>query len=244
MKDRRDGFRVIDGGMARMDAEIDSMPESEPEPCDSTWPPVIVRDRVTERITSAAQQKVTLLCAPGGFGKTIALKEWMRCQTAPIIPIDLAKLEEPSHSGIVAALLPRLMVEQKSETLEFQSFALEILARLRRFEGFIVLDSFERCERGDLAEEEFFLAMIAISGCKWVISTTSVDRLPVGKWLAYGVCDLAIDEYDLSISNDEMAAIREALQLRCSDDELRRIHGARSPQDVMAAALAFAPSVD
>lgn len=57
-------------------AIVDSTPPATPE-----LPPTLVaRDRLTSLIAAAAQQRLTLVMAPAGYGKSTALAQWVRSQ--------------------------------------------------------------------------------------------------------------------------------------------------------------------
>jgi LuxR family maltose regulon positive regulatory protein len=70
-------------------------------------PEIVARPRIAALLDSAAQRKLTLLCAPPGAGKTTALSEWAQHCSAPIAWLTLAdsdNLLEDFLSYLAAAL--------------------------------------------------------------------------------------------------------------------------------------------
>lgn len=177
------------------------------------WPPIIARERVFERLQIATESKVTILCAPNGHGKSIALSQWISKQSRPVLLIDMARMKEKrTLAGLMSDLIKRLRA-QPLVGPHFDSHHLEMLAATRTFRGYIAIDSFELCAPMKKKEREFFHAMVHLSACRWVISTSTVPSLPVDEWLAYGMSDLAIDEFDLAFTDVEVGALRSAMGL-------------------------------
>ncbi len=50
---------------------------------------LIVRPRLLERLTAALQHKLTLICAPAGFGKTTLLSKWVTESPRPVVWLSL-----------------------------------------------------------------------------------------------------------------------------------------------------------
>ena len=63
----------------------------------------IVRRRVVDRIASAAMQRVVLIVAPAGYGKSVALRHYLDTLAEPHVRYDvLSKM--PGSSDFFAAL--------------------------------------------------------------------------------------------------------------------------------------------
>src|SRR5262245_13375803 len=72
-------------------------------------PDFVSRPRIDEQLTRGAGRSLTLVCAPAGFGKSIALAGWLRQDGRPRIWIGLDEFDNDLTSFIsqlVSALEP------------------------------------------------------------------------------------------------------------------------------------------
>ena len=66
----------------------------------------IVRRRIIERIASAAMQRVVLIVAPAGYGKSVALRHYLDTLAEPHIRYDVSS-KTPGYSAFCAGLPTR-----------------------------------------------------------------------------------------------------------------------------------------
>ncbi len=59
-----------------------------------THPNQVPRPRLTARLNDATRRKLTLICAPAGFGKTTLLGEWQSSQSSCRLPVAWISLDE------------------------------------------------------------------------------------------------------------------------------------------------------
>src|SRR6188472_1545609 len=77
-----------------------------------TLPPDFVpRPRVHERLTEGHGCRLTLVCAPAGFGKTIALAGWLREARRPSVWVSLDEFDSDlvSFARVLVSALGTVM---------------------------------------------------------------------------------------------------------------------------------------
>ena len=211
----------------------------------------ILRRRVIERIASAAMQRVVLIVAPAGYGKSVALRQYLETMPEPYLRFDVLP-ENASLVGFlrgfaeaIAHVAPdaRATVagayEKNAEAESAGSdLALWMHSHIKGFSGTIAIDDLHVAQ-GDREVTRFLAALIERTkgGVQWVIASRSTQGLPIGTWLAYGESDLAIDEHDLKFSVDEAKEAARAFRLGVRDDELYEL---LNLTDGWATAMSFA----
>ena len=93
---------------------------------------------------------------------------------------------------------------------------------LDRFEGTVAVDGLER---GSADVVSCIVAAIerTKSRVRWILATRSTSGLPIGTWLAYGDCDLAVDAGDLQFTIEELAEAAQGCAPRLDGDDLEEI---------------------
>ncbi len=194
----------------------------------------IARPRVVERLQAAGRQPIVLIAAPAGYGKSVALRQYLATLTAPCIRFDcgsehaellgfLRGLCEAiaSHAPHAAATLAGAYDRSRASATPSADLALWMESHLRGFGGVVAIDDLHVAE-GDRSVAEFVAALIERSkdAIAWVIASRSTVGLPIGTWLAYGDTDLAIDERDLRFTLDEARAAARGFRLAIRGEEL------------------------
>lgn len=191
------------------------------------------RDRVEVLVRAAlAHGAVSLLIAPPGYGKTIALRDTIGADPAVRwieLPLS-ARLEDlvrllveaavPEHIASVPALFDGVGAPK-----DFEALVEWMARRLRSFEGTLVLDDLHRCF-GDPQAVTFLARIMELTASyvRWIAASREVPNLPIGTWVARGLMTLPITDDELAFDLDEATA-------------LAAIRGVAIDPDVLGAAL-------
>ncbi|MGB6061395.1 MAG: LuxR C-terminal-related transcriptional regulator [Candidatus Aquilonibacter sp.] len=197
----------------------------------------IVRRRITERIASAAMQRVVLIVAPAGYGKSVALRHYLDTLTEPHIRYDVPAENAgllgflrgfadavaeiaPDARGTVAGAYEKNAGAQSPGA----DLALWMHSHLRSYRGIIAIDDLHVAQ-GDREVARFITSLIERTKgrVQWIIASRATSGLPIGTWLAYGESDLAIDEHDLKFSVDEAKEAARTFRLGVRDEELAEL---------------------
>jgi ATP/maltotriose-dependent transcriptional regulator MalT len=184
----------------------------------------LLRARITEHLTRASQYPVTLIVAPAGFGKSVALRDFLaetRIETLRYdVPREDASLEafvrglartiEPVVPDAVAAL-PSVQRSAFATQSPAPVLADWFAEQISRASCTIVIDDLHHAV-ADAACTELIVRLIqATTGSvKWILSTRSDTGLPVASWIAYGMLDVLIGEDELRFDAGEASALAEA----------------------------------
>lgn len=197
----------------------------------------ILRPRVVERIFAAASQRIVLIIAPAGYGKSVALHQYLSAVSESWARFDI----KPEHTNLLGFLrgfaeavhaiapdarqtLPEAYEKSRSSALGSEDLASWLLAHIKSFSGIIAVDDFHITE-SDPEITKFLVRLIERTRgrVRWVIASRSSLDLPVGSWLAYGDTDLAIDEFDLRFNLEEAQQAAKASRVAVRGDELEEI---------------------
>lgn len=176
-----------------------------------------MRRRVNERLERAAGFPVALIVAPAGFGKSVALRDFLETSG-----IDAVRFDVRREDGTLLAFVRRL-----SETLApvapgalaaFPAMQERILASdepvrqladwfveyLQHCSCTIVIDDLHYAST-DSASIALIADLIERTGdrIRWIIAARTDVGLPVATWVAYGRMDYPIGEDDLRFTTDE-----------------------------------------
>ena len=211
----------------------------------------IPRRRVHDRIASAAMQRVVLIVAPAGYGKSVALRQYLDLVDGPLVRFDVL----PDNAGLLGFLrgLSDALAEIAPDARETLAGAYEknaasaspgadlalwMHSHLKSYRGVIAIDDLHVAQ--DDREVTRFLASLidrTKGRVQWIIASRSTLGLPIGTWLAYGDSDLAIDEHDLKFSVEEARDAARAFRLAVRDEELYEL---LNLTDGWATAMTFA----
>ncbi len=211
----------------------------------------IPRRRVLERIASAAMQRVVLIVAPAGYGKSVALRQYLDTIDATRIRFDVS----PDDAGLLGFLrgladaiadvapdarttLAGAYEKNAASASPGTDLALWMHSHLKSYRGVIAIDDLHIAQ-DDREVTRFLSSLIdrTKGRVQWIIASRSTLGLPIGTWLAYGDSDLAIDEHDLKFSVEEARDAARAFRLAVRDEELYEL---LNLTDGWATAMSFA----
>lgn len=185
----------------------------------------LLRSRINDRLARAAHYPVTLIVAPAGFGKTVALRDFIAAAGLDVaqysVPREDATLLAYAH-GLARALggrapdalaaFPAIQERVLTEESPVATLADWFVEHLRPVVTTIVIDDLHHAA-ADPRSVELTVALIerTTGHVNWIIATRSDAGIPVASWLAYGRIDVPIGEDDLRFTSDEaMAAALDA----------------------------------
>jgi ATP/maltotriose-dependent transcriptional regulator MalT len=180
----------------------------------------IRRERVVARIRVSAEQRVSLLIAPAGFGKSIALRAAFgaaRDAAFYRVPADtttllafLRGLTDALESDVPGAHLSFAIAYERaiqsptpaSELARWLGEHLREAGTLR-----IVIDDLHNASAPEIPE--FVRASIeaAPDEVRWVLALRDASAYPLASWLALGVCTVPLDEAGLRFTQEEGAQL-------------------------------------
>jgi DNA-binding CsgD family transcriptional regulator/tetratricopeptide (TPR) repeat protein len=211
----------------------------------------ILRRRVIDRIASAAMQRVVLIVAPAGYGKSVALRHYLDSLGEPHVRYDVLSENAgllgflrgfaeavaefaPDARGTLAGAYEKNAGSQSPGS----DLALWMHSHLRSYRGIIAIDDLQIAQ-ADREVARFLTSLIERTKgrVQWIIASRATSGLPIGTWLAYGESDLAIDEHDLKFSIEEAKEAARAFKLGVRDEELLEL---LQLTDGWAAAMTFA----
>ncbi|MBV8490615.1 MAG: AAA family ATPase [Candidatus Eremiobacteraeota bacterium] len=195
----------------------------------------LMRARINDRLARATQYPVTLILAPAGFGKSVALRDFLLSARIDAVRFDVRREDEslldfarrfcsalepvaPSASAAFSALQERVMGSTQAPKDMCAWFA----EHLRRVVCTIVVDDLHFAE--PLAVE--FLAQLVdrtSNHIDWILASRSDAGLPVASWLGYGRMDVPVDERDLRFTEEEALAAADEAQGIVAPDEVRSL---------------------
>ena len=180
----------------------------------------IVRKRLTDRFARASAYPVTVVAAPAGFGKSVAIDHFLRLTGIANVRFSMrrehASLRDFARGLIQVAKGPdtsrafaaawKSAEKRPAPALELVSWASE---RLRDLPETIVIDNLEFARSDAL---RFLAGLIdrGASEARWILASRNPHELPLATWLAYARMDMPIDEVDLRFSEAEANQIATA----------------------------------
>ena len=180
----------------------------------------LVRERLSERFVRASAYPVTVVAAPAGFGKSVAIHHFLSADTTHVW--FSLRNEDRSLDGFVRGLLrafkapssklkgfasaAKIAREQPSPVLELARVVSDVL--LGRTET-VVVDNLHLASPEALT---FLVELIdrAGEGSRWILATRNPLDLPLATWLAYRRMDMPVDEVDLRLWQEEAQQIAGA----------------------------------
>ncbi len=180
----------------------------------------LLRARVNDRLTRAARFPVTLIVAPAGFGKSVALRDFLATARVDAVRYDVARehrtlmafaqglsaaLEPvaPTAAAAFAAMQQRLM-GAADPVRELGDWFGE---HLKRTVCTIVIDDFHYAAT-DPDAVRVLVDLVERTGdrIRWIVATRSDAGLPIASWIGYGRMDLPVGEDDLRFTAEEALA--------------------------------------
>lgn len=180
----------------------------------------LMRDRVNRRLQKATAFPVALMVAPAGFGKTVALRDFIEAQRLSVVRYDVRR-EDGSLLEFVRRLSEALESVAPSALAAFPSMQERVLAmdepvrqlsdwfveHLQDVACTVVIDDLHYAAT-DPASIALLADLIERTGerIRWIVAARSDVGLPVATWIAYGRMDIPIGEEDLRFTIQEALA--------------------------------------
>jgi len=211
----------------------------------------IKRERVLRRLQSAAQQRITVMVAPAGYGKSVALRQFLETLPSPYVHFEVTSEHATllgfargladafaAHASDARTSLSTAYDKNRSSKTAGANLAAWMHAHIKDFDGLVVIDDLQRIEN-DPRTREFLVALIDLTKprTRWLLSSRATVALPIASWMAYSELDLLIDEHDLAFSDEEMRVAAKAYRVGINDDELQSL---RSMAEGWPTAIGFA----
>ncbi|HZZ64810.1 MAG TPA: LuxR C-terminal-related transcriptional regulator [Candidatus Baltobacteraceae bacterium] len=196
-----------------------------------------MRARVNERLERAARFPVTLIVAPAGFGKSVALRDFLETSRTQAARYDVRR-EDGTLLAFVRRLSETLQPYAPSALAAFPAMQERVLAadepvlqlsdwfleHLKQCTCTVVIDDLHYA-----APDPASIALLAdlvertSERMKWIISTRSDVGLPIATWVAYGRMDIPIGEDDLRFTSDEALATADQTQTAAEPSEIEEL---------------------
>jgi DNA-binding CsgD family transcriptional regulator len=214
---------------------IDPAPERTAEAFNTPFEPVL-RPRVIERLRHAARRRIALVVAPAGFGKSVAIRQYLETDGIEHLRFSVRKEHDSLVGflrGLVVALEPIAPKASKSVAGAYEKasrgstpvrdLAAWVAALLSRYEGTIVIDDLHFAV-GDHTKSLLSEIIDRSSAhTRWIVAArTSVD-LPAASWLAYGLREDALGQEELSLTVDEALQACDLYGIRTSRSDMSKL---------------------
>jgi ATP/maltotriose-dependent transcriptional regulator MalT len=182
---------------------------------------IVERERISRQLAARAGQPVTLIAAPAGYGKSIALDDYLRSVRGDVLRFNVRRAHG-SLTRFVRALaaaletsLPRmgqsLAIAHERATQSAKPSDVLATWLAEHLDGeprTIVIDDFHHCE-GERGVAELIANAVERTRphVRWIVATRSSADLPVASWMARGDTDLPIDESTMRFTPAEARAV-------------------------------------
>lgn len=210
-----------------------------------------MRARINERLEHATRFPVTLIVAPAGFGKSVALRDFLESGTMDAVRYDVRR-EDGTLLAFVRQFVNVLANAAPSALAAFPAMQERFLAfeepvrqlsdwfaeHLHGVSGTIVLDDLHYA-----STDPACIALIAdlvertSERLRWIIAARSDLGLPVATWVAYGRMDIPIGEDDLRFTTEEALAAADETHAQL---DLQEVESLRQLTEGWPVALAIA----
>ena len=180
----------------------------------------LLRARINDRLVRAARFPVTLIVAPAGFGKSVALRDFVETARLDAVRYDVAR-EDRTLMAFVHGLSAALEPVAPSALAAFPSMQQRLMGatdavrelgdwfaeHLKRTVCTIVIDDLHYAA-ADANTVALLVDLVERSGerIRWIVATRTDAGLPIASWIGYGRMDLPIGEDDLRFTADEALA--------------------------------------
>ncbi len=197
----------------------------------------IIRQRIIERVAAAAFQPIVLVVAPAGYGKSVAVRQYLESIDSIKVRYDV-RSEHGNLLGFLRGFSDALFKvapdarktlsgayeKNRSSGSPGSDLAMWMYAHIKTYTGLIAIDDFHLTEN-DSEIARFLVSLIdrTRGRARWIVASRSTTNLPVGSWLAYGHMDLNVDEQDLRFTAEEARQAARAARVSVRDEELKEI---------------------
>lgn len=177
---------------------------------------LISRERLHSRVSQALSHRFVLLCAPGGFGKSVAVRRALAARNQPYLAYNL-RPEDTSAAALArglaetfGALAPGVLTSYGSAAeyaqqspAPHQEFALWFERHLKDESATVVL---EDVHHAGLDAGACGLLETLVEICpqiRWILTTRTQPELPVERWRASGIAAEQIGTEELRLTKLE-----------------------------------------
>ena len=197
----------------------------------------LLRARVNDRLTRAARFPVTLIVAPAGFGKSVALRDFAETARLEAVRYDVAR-DDRTLLAFVHGLSAALAGIAPSALAAFPAMQQRIMGaadpvrelsdwfveHLKRTVCTIVIDDLHFAA-ADPRAVELLVDVIERSGerLRWIVATRSDAGLPIASWIGYGRMDYPVGEDDLRFTAEEALATADEAQAGAEPQEVETL---------------------
>ena len=181
----------------------------------------LLRTRLNERLSRAAEYPIVLIIAPAGFGKTVALRDFLDTSRSDALRYDVRREDQtllafvhglsealaPVAPGL-ASSFPAMQARIAAHTDPTREIADWFAEHLKKVVCSIAIDDLHYASR-DPHTIPLLVELIERTNGRidWVLASRSDAGLPVASWLGYGRIDVPINDDDLRFTLDEALAI-------------------------------------
>ena len=196
-----------------------------------------MRERMNERLARASRFPVTLLVAPPGFGKSVALRDFIAHSGLAAVRVDLQR-DDRSLLAFVRRLSEAIAPVAPSAIAAFPALQERIMAasqpvrelsdwfgeHLKNAACTIVIDDLHYAAE-DLASIALLADVIERTSDRisWIMASRSDVGLPVATWVGYGRMDLPIGEDDLRFTHEEALSVAHDAQAAVDPREIEAL---------------------
>jgi LuxR family transcriptional regulator, maltose regulon positive regulatory protein len=197
----------------------------------------LLRARVNDRLARASRFPVTLIVAPAGFGKTVALRDFIETSRLEAVRYDVAR-DDRTLSAFVHGLSAALEPVAPTAIAAFASMQQRVMSaadpvreiadwlteHLKRTVCTIIIDDLHYAT-ADPNTIALLAELVERSGdrIRWIVATRSDAGLPIASWIGYGRMDLPIGEDDLRFTADEALATADEAQAVAEPNEVEAL---------------------
>ncbi len=183
----------------------------------------LMRARLNDRLARAARFPVTVLVAPAGFGKSVALRDYIETARLDVVRAEVGRDDTTLllfARGLAEALAPlapdaRTAFPAAQERIAAADDPVRELAgwfaeHLKRSVGTVVVDDLHHAA----ADPRAVALLVQIvertaDRIRWIVASRSDAGLPIATWIGYGRMDLPINEDELLLTREEALAAAE-----------------------------------
>ena len=193
---------------------------------------LVTRDRLVKHVEQNIHRKLTLICAPAGFGKTTLLAEWLKQTNSKYTWLSLDEQDNELSrfwlyliTAIAKITPPHLEITTthlQNQELNFESLLTPLINQLANLteDIVIILDDYHLIDDREIHQSfDFFLNHIPPQ-LHFVIATRSDPPLPLAKLRARGeltelrIQELRFNSEEIQIFTNEIMEINlSALQI-------------------------------
>lgn len=180
----------------------------------------LARPRINDRLQKATRFPVTLIVAPAGFGKTIALRDFLETSYAEALRYEVRR-EDGTLLAFVRRLSETVAPVAPSALAAFPAMQERVLAAdepVRQLSDWFI-EHLKQCRCTIVIDDLHYastdpasIALLAdviertTDRIRWILAARTDVGLPVATWVAYGRMDYPIGEDDLRFTTHEALA--------------------------------------